>query len=71
MEKLFQALTFSLVFSPFFFLMLVFTSFKPSSSGKNSIKKHIQEEYVRKPLKSLGYLLLIVLLMTITLYTML
>lgn len=51
--------------------MLVFTSFKPSSSGKNSIKKHIQEEYVRKPLKSLGYLLLIVLLMTITLYTML
>ncbi|NLW28835.1 MAG: hypothetical protein GXY98_02900 [Erysipelothrix sp.] len=69
MEKLVQALTFSIVFSPFFFLMLVFTSYKPSKN--KSIKKHIQEEYIQKPLKSIGFLLLIILLMTITLYTML
>lgn len=69
MEKLVQAVTFSIVFSPFFFLMLVFTSYKPSKN--KSIKKHIQEEYIQKPLKSIGFLLLIILLMTITLYTML
>lgn len=71
MEKLSQSLIFSVFFSPLFLLMLIFTSYKPIESKKNTIRNHIQEEYIEKPLKSMGYLLLIIFIMTIALYTLL